>query len=153
MGKAAVVGFRGYTFGRCYNHRTGAAYLAASPAKKKIAKLCDAIGEQTTGKWTHLDEEEMVGRLNRKLRGWANYFDLGTVSRAYDAVNYHVTCRLRRWLCRKHKVRGLGYSRYPDRYLYQKLSLYQLKRARRSFPSGPCEIHLAKQPLSESRMP
>ena len=40
--------FLGYTFGRCYNHRTGAAYLAASPAKKKIAKLCDAIGEQTS---------------------------------------------------------------------------------------------------------
>ena len=37
--------FLGYTFGRCYNHRTGAAYLAASPAKKKIAKRCDAIGE------------------------------------------------------------------------------------------------------------
>ena len=94
------------------------------------------IGVETDQRRAHLDEEEMVGRLNRKLRGWANYFDLGTVSRAYDAVNYHVTCRLRRWLCRKHKVRGLGYSRYPDRYLYQKLSLYQLNRARRSFPSA-----------------
>src|SRR5262249_48431476 len=31
--------FLGYTFGRCYHHRTGEAYLAASPAKKKIAKL------------------------------------------------------------------------------------------------------------------
>jgi RNA-directed DNA polymerase len=128
--------FLGYTFGRCYNHRTGAAYLAASPAKKKIAKLCDAIGQQTSPTWTPMDEEEMVGRLNRKLRGWVNYFDLGSVSRAYNAVNYHVTSRLRRWLCRKHKVRGLGYSRYPDRYLYLKLGLYQLKRRRRSFPSA-----------------
>src|ERR1700722_660585 len=93
--------FLGYTFGRCYNHRTGAAYLAASPARKKIAKLCDAIGEQTSSKRTQLDEERMVGRLNRKLRGWANYFDLGTVSRAYNVVNHHVTNRLRRWLCRK----------------------------------------------------
>ena len=128
--------FLGYTFGRCYNRRTGAAYLAASPAKKKIAKLSDAIGEQTSRKWTHLDEEEMVGRLNRKLRGWANYFDQGTVGRAYDAVNYHVTSRLRQWLCRKHKVRGLGYSRYPDRYLYQKLGLYQLRRYRRAVPNA-----------------
>jgi len=128
--------FLGYTFGRGYNHRTGAAYLAASPAKKKIAKLCDAIGEQTSKRWTYLDEEEMVGRLNRKLRGWANYFDLGTVSRAYNAVNYHVTNRLRRWLCRKHKVRGPGYSRYPDRYLYQKLSLYRLSRPGRKFPNA-----------------
>jgi RNA-directed DNA polymerase len=128
--------FLGYTFGRCYNHRTGAAYLAASPAKKKIAKLCDAIGKQTSSRKTQLDEERMVGRLNRKLRGWANYFDLGSVSRAYNAVNHHVTNRLRRWLCRKHKVRGQGYSRYPDRYLYQELDLYQLKRPRRSFPNA-----------------
>jgi RNA-directed DNA polymerase len=78
--------FLGYTFGRCYNHRTGAAYLAASPAKKKIAKLCDAIGEQTSSRRTQRDEEEMVGRLNRKLRGWVNYFDLGTVGRAYSSA-------------------------------------------------------------------
>jgi hypothetical protein len=45
-----------------------------------------------------------------------------------NVVNYHVTSRLRRWLCKKHKVRGPGYSRYPDRYLYRKLSLYQLNR-------------------------
>jgi RNA-directed DNA polymerase len=128
--------FLGYTFGRCYNHRTGAAYLAASPAKKKIAKLCDAIGKQTSSKKTQLDEERMVGRLNRKLRGWANYFDLGSVSRAYGVVNHHVTNRLRRWLCRKHKVRGQGYSRYPDRYLYRELKLYQLKRPVRSFPNA-----------------
>jgi RNA-directed DNA polymerase len=128
--------FLGYTFGRCYNHRTGVAYLAASPAKKKIAKLCDAIGEQTSSRRTQMDEEEMVGRLNRKLRGWANYFDLGTVSRAYNVVNYHVTSRLRRWLCRKHKVRGLGYSRYPDRHLYLKLGLYQLSRSGRRFPTA-----------------
>jgi Group II intron, maturase-specific domain len=83
--------FMGYTFGRCYNHRTAAAYLAASPAKKKIAKLCDAIGEQTSSRRTPLDEKEVVGRLNRKLRGWVNYFDLGSVSRAYSVVNYHVT--------------------------------------------------------------
>jgi RNA-directed DNA polymerase len=128
--------FLGYTFGRCYNHRTGATYLAASPAKKKIAKLCDAIGTQTSSRRALLDEEEMVGRLNRKLQGWVNYFDLGSVSRAYSAVNYHVTSRLRRWLCRKHKVRGLGYSRYPDRHLYLELGLYQLSRSGRRFPSA-----------------
>ena len=41
------------TFERCYNHRTGAAYLAASPAKKKIAKLCDAIVKQASGSYLY----------------------------------------------------------------------------------------------------
>jgi hypothetical protein len=81
-------------------------------------------------------EAEMVGRLNRKLRGWANDFDLGTVSRGSSVVNHHATNRLRRWLCGKHKIRGQGYSRYPDRYLYHKLGLYQLSRSGRRFPSA-----------------
>ena len=84
----------------------------------------------------------MVGRLNRRLRGWAHYFNLGTVSRAYHAVNYHVTSRLRRWLCRKHKVRGPGYSQYPDIRLYQELGLYQLRRSGRSLPIATvCELN------------
>ncbi len=64
-------------------------------------------------------------QINQKLRGWINYFGVGTVSRAYGVVNHHVTYRLRRWLCAKHKVRGPGYSRFPDRYLYRTLGLFQ----------------------------
>ena len=39
-----------------------------------------------SGGGTWLDAEEMVGRLNRMLGGWANYFCLGPVSKAYRSV-------------------------------------------------------------------
>jgi len=42
---------------------------------------------------TALDAEYVVGRLNRKLTGWANYFCLGPVSPAYRAINTHVIPR------------------------------------------------------------
>jgi RNA-directed DNA polymerase len=110
--------------------------VGASPSRKKVAKLCDAIREVLSRRNTWDDELSVVAKLNRKLIGWANDLSEGAVSRAYGVVNYHVTTRLRRWLCVKHKVRGLGYSRYPDRRLYQELGLNRLQRARVSVPKA-----------------
>ena len=128
--------FLGYTFGRNFSYRTRRAYLGASPSRKKIAKLCDAIRELTSRRGTGHEAEYVVGKLNQKLVGWANYFSVGTVTKAYGVVNYHVTNRLRRWLCAKHKVRGPGYSRYSDAFLYQKLGLYRLRSKRPSLPNA-----------------
>ena len=49
-----------------------------------------------------------IGRINRKLRGWSNYFRIGTVSKAYRSVDSHVRHRVRQWLCVKFKVQGNG---------------------------------------------
>jgi len=80
------------------------------------------------------DARVLTGRLNRLLVGWANYFCLGPVSKAYRAVDAHVTSRLRRWLCEKHKVSSGGYSRYPDRYLTERLGLVRLPLLKRRYP-------------------
>ena len=81
------------------------------------------------------DVAEQVAAINyRKLQGWSNYFRLGQVSPAYGAVDYHVVRRLRHWLCRKHKVRGAGLSRFSAEYLYLELGLVRLRWTKRNFP-------------------
>ncbi len=126
--------FLGYTFGRWYSPKTGQAYIGMGPSKKKILRLCRQISDMTSCCWELLDDEEMVGRLNSVLRGWANYFSRGSVSQAYRVVDCHTRTRLRQWLCRKHKLSGRGTSRYPLRYVYDTLGVVELQVVSRNLP-------------------
>ena len=91
--------FLGYTFGRCYSPKTGRSYTGTVPSKKRVIRICEAISEMTGRNQTLLDQEMVVGKLNRTMIGWANYFCLGPVSKAYRAVDQHARKRLRQWLC------------------------------------------------------
>jgi group II intron reverse transcriptase/maturase len=126
--------FLGYTIGRCYSTKTGKGYTGTRPSRKKIQRLCREISEMTSRRWTLLDPADRVARLNRMLVGWANYFCLGPVSKAYRVVDAHARYRLRQWLCAKHKVKGQGTSRFPDEYLDQMLGLVKLQLRTRNFP-------------------
>ena len=126
--------FLGYTIGRCYSPRTGRAYVGTRPSKKKVQRLFARISEMTSRRTLLQDAQVVTGQLNRLLRGWANYFCLGPVSKAYRAVDAHVTSRLRRWLCKKHKVSSGGYTRYSDRYLTEQLGLVRLPLLPRRYP-------------------
>ena len=126
--------FLGYTLGRCHSPKTGRAYIGTRPSKQKIQRLCREISEMTSSRWLLMETDGWIRKINRKLIGWSNYFSLGPVSNAYKAVDRHVCYRLRQWLCAKHKVRGRGLTRFPDRYLHQELNLERLSGRTRNFP-------------------
>ena len=115
--------FLGYTFGRLYSPRTGGAYLGAKPSGKRVVRVCAEVSRLTDHRTTGLHVSQVVGSLNRTLDGWANYFCLGTVSRAYRAVEQHTCRRLRRWLAHKHKVHAGMKTLFTGEYLHQKLGL------------------------------
>src|SRR3982750_2134966 len=87
--------FLGYTIGRCYSPRTGKSYIGTKPSAKVIQRVCREVSELTGRRWAWLDEAEQIARLNRKLEGSANYFCLGQVHKAYQAVDRHTCHRLR----------------------------------------------------------
>jgi RNA-directed DNA polymerase len=120
--------FLGYTIGRCYSPKTGQAYIGVRPSDKKIQGLNLKLSEQTGRESEWLDVDEMVGRLNHIIRGWGNYFRLGTVATAYSRVTAHACYRLRRWLVRKFGMQRSQWTRYSNRYLHDTLGLLRLRR-------------------------
>jgi group II intron reverse transcriptase/maturase len=127
--------FLGYTLGRNYDPRSGRSYLGARPSRKKIERICREISEMTGRNMTWLAVDEQIGRINCKLRGWSNYFRIGTISKAYNVVNEHVRQRVRQWLGAKFGIRSRGQTRVPNGYLYGELKLHRLSRTRSSVVS------------------
>ena len=126
--------FLGYRIGRNYRRDTGRAYIGTRPSQASVQSICRRVSEVTARRYGLLEPEVVVGRLNRLMTGWANYFRLGQVTPAYAAVDRHATRRLRRWLCRKHKVRSGKLVRFSDARLWDKCQLTRLAPRTVSFP-------------------
>ena len=98
--------------------------------------MVETVHALTVRARTWQETTELVDQLNRVLRGWANYFSVGSTSKAYRALDTYVAVRLRRWLRfkhkhkHKHKHKGRRRKRgsYPLSHLYGYFGLVRLTR-------------------------
>ena len=126
--------FLGYSFGLHHFPQKGQRYLGASPSKKSVTRLKARIGailhRSNMAPWN-----EVSGELNRMLKGWAGYFDYGTRTPAYRAIDTHVTTRVRRFLVRRHKVPSRGTRGFSQETIFGELGVISLRTlARRPTP-------------------
>lgn len=122
--------FLGYELGLCWSRRTGNPYLDVTPAKQAIQRIKAAIAALLR----HGDMSELpkiVGRLNRRLRGWRGYFSYGDLQRSYRAINVYVYERVQAFLQRRHKVRTRGTRRFPWELIFGKIGVLELRAPRR----------------------
>jgi len=120
--------FLGYTFGRIYSARTGKGNIGLRPSKKSIKRVIETVHAMTAEAMAWQDTTALVGKLNRTLRGWANYFNVGTFNKAYRAIDSYTVTRLSRWLRNKYKSKRRGFGGYPPSYIYETMGLVRLTR-------------------------
>jgi RNA-directed DNA polymerase len=94
--------FLGYTFRwdrdlRGRSHK----YLNVVPSGKAVAREREKLRAMTDVSQSHTPLPQLVGRLNRHLKGWANYFSYGYPRGAWWDIDWFVRDRLKVHLGRR----------------------------------------------------
>lgn len=122
--------FLGYTFrwDRDLQGR-GHRYLNVCPSEKARARERDKLRQMTDASQSHTPLPQLVERLNRHLKGWANYFRYGYPREAWREMDWFVVGRLMQHLGRRSQrphrpPKGVGWSEHV--YSFGLLRLSQL---------------------------
>ena len=94
--------FLGYTF-RNDRDQYGRPerYWNLQPSRKTMERERQKLRQLINAQQSHTPLPELIERLNRHLRGWANYFRLGYPRRPFGQLNHFVRYRLGRHLQRR----------------------------------------------------
>jgi RNA-directed DNA polymerase len=97
----AELDFLGYTF-----KRTGKGKLIRYPRQKSMKRYREAI-KAITKRTSGIKLSETIKRINRKARGWYNYFS-ESIPNALEAMDGYTRRRLRAILLKREKRPGFG---------------------------------------------
>ena len=119
--------FLGFTIQMSRGASTGKPYPNVRPADKSLKKIKAKLTALTGRNLTNIALDDIVGNVNRSLRGWANYFHYRNSSLVMSKARNHAEDRLRTHLMKRHKVkdRGSGLRRFPRTDLYGRYGLYK----------------------------
>jgi len=126
--------FLGYSFGPHYPYKSRARlWISASPSKKSVQRLKTKVRELlvpgNNDPWPEVRDD-----LNRSLRGWSSYFNLGSPVAAFRSVDHYVRERVRGFLARRHKVAGRGNRRFTYDEIHRNRGVLCLERLPRPAP-------------------
>ena len=100
--EGASLDFLGYTF-RYDRDLKGRAkkYLNLFPSGKALQKEREKLHEMTDSHQCFKPIPDLIGELNRQVKGWANYFSIGYPTGAYWQIDWYVRGRLMQHLRRR----------------------------------------------------
>jgi Group II intron, maturase-specific domain len=98
--------FLGFHFHKRPSRRTGRLVPYAWPSQKAMQTVREKIRQQTEPTRLRVDLGELVGTLNRIIRGWRAYFVIGNSTKKLADRDRYVWLLLRRFLKKRQGSRG-----------------------------------------------
>jgi len=128
--KESGFNFLGFTLQMSRGTKTGKWYPNVRPSDKAVGKIMAKVTDLTRRELTCIPLDDVVGSVNRSLRGWAGYFHFRNSSLAMSKVRCHAEQRMRIHLRKRHKIKTweIGYAKFPSRDLYERHGLYKLPK-------------------------
>ena len=116
--QGATIDFLGFTLKRHTRRNSDKARIVRLPRQKSLDRLRDGIRKETR-RCNGRSLEEIIRRINRRIRGWGNYFRSAVRSKLEKEDGW-IRMRLRSILRnrRKRKGRGRGsdHNRWPNAF-------------------------------------
>ncbi len=109
--------FLSFHFVRRRSPTTGRRSFYIFPAKDSQKRVRENV-RSFTHRRAPVEPEEFIERINEAVRGWVNYFQHTNASEAFRRLQRFINLRVRRYLSQRHRERGSGWRRYPNRTLY-----------------------------------
>jgi RNA-directed DNA polymerase len=123
-------GFLGFDFRRVMS-RNGKWRAQVTPRMKKRTELLRKL-KSIFRSLRSQPPRRIVDRINPVLRGWVGYFAIGNSGRCFDFVRDWVSKKMRRHLMRARQRQGFGWKRWSERWIYERLGLFDGYLLRRS---------------------
>ncbi len=93
-----------------FNVRKYGGKLLIKPAKQAVKRYLDSIRGLIKAN-NAAKTEELIQQLNRKIRGWANYYRHVVAKKTFSHVDNHVFRALMTWIDRRHPNKSAEWKR------------------------------------------
>jgi group II intron reverse transcriptase/maturase len=125
--KTKIVNVNRRSFGFLgFNFKRAGGKLFVTPGMKAIKKFKEAV-KSTTNRKQPVKPKEMVGRLNRVIRGWGNYFKIGDVRWLFKNLDMWIRTRTRTFIeKKKSRYASIRIPNYVLKTVYRLTSLMTL---------------------------
>jgi len=112
-------------------NKRGVLYIPTLQARTKLLRKLKGIFRRFRSQ----PIQQVIDRINPILRGWVNYFRIGTASRRFGYIRDWVEKKIRRHLMSARKRKGFGWKRWSRQWLYEALGLFSDYKVRRYQPT------------------